>query len=132
MQTMMRCRSVPTTGRAHVIAPKRSPVRIAKSEGKNRPVRDVSAILRAIPHKSSRSGSFYDREALDLKSLPYREIRRPLVAAVFNVQAIKICRAMTGREIKHGPSCDGPRGVLESRRTREPVIRRRAGAPQAR
>jgi hypothetical protein len=48
-----------------------------------------SAIVRAIPHKSSRSGSFYGREALDLKSRPYREIRHLFARSCFNVQASK-------------------------------------------
>jgi len=108
------------------------PLELPSRRAKIVPFGMFSAILRPIPHKSSRSGSFYGREAVDLTSRPYREIRRLFGRSCFQRACIKTGRALAGREIKHGPSCDGPRGILECRRTREPVIRRRAGAPQAR
>ncbi len=128
-----QCRRCDRGRRPHVCGVESArPLELPSRRAKIVPFGMFSAILRAIPHKSSRSGSFYGREAVDLTSRPYREIRRLFGRSCFQRASIKTGRALAGREIKHGPSCDGPRGVLECRRTREPVIRRRAGAPQAR
>lgn len=79
-----------TAAGARVMAPKAlAPLEFAKSEGENRPVRDVFGHRAGDSAQIVPIGFFYGREALDRKSRPYREIRHLFDRSCFNVQASK-------------------------------------------